>query len=171
VTISGEPGRPVEELTATLELDRGNPFDFHKWQQDLDDLREVYHEQNYYEVRVRGTRAVSEDGTTVALDYRIEPGPVAELVIDGHPLEPELEEDIREAWMRSTFDRFLLEDIRTRILRHLMEENTIGSKVDVVIAAATPQRKQIRTEVRVTCRSRSRPIKRSSKARPVCYPS
>lgn len=146
-TISGEPGRPVDELSALLELKREDRFDFHKWQQDIDRLREEYHEQNFYEVRVRGTRQVSEDGQTVALDYRIDPGPVAELVIDGHPLEPELEEDIRQAWMRTIFDRFLLEDIRTRILRHLLEENMIGAKVDAVVGVSTPERKQIRVTV------------------------
>ena len=41
---------------------------------------------------MRGTRQPSDDGSTVALDYRIEPGPIAELVIEGHPLEPELEQ-------------------------------------------------------------------------------
>ena len=83
----------------------------------------------------------------MALDYRIEPGPVAELVIEGHPLEPDLERDIREAWMRTIFDRFLLEDIRTRITRHLLEEKYIGSTVEAAVAAATPERKQIRVTV------------------------
>ncbi len=146
-TISGESRRPPAELIALLKLKEGDDFDFHKWQQDLDALREEYHEQNFYEVRVRGTRQISDDGQTVALDYRIEPGPVAELVIEGHPLEPELEDDIREAWMRTIFDRFLLEDIRTRILRHLVEEDMIGAKVDAVVAVSTPDRKQIRVTV------------------------
>ena len=56
-------------------------------------------------------------------------------MIEGHPLEPELEDDIREAWRRTIFDRFLLEDIHTRILRHLVDEDIIGSKVEAVVAA------------------------------------
>ena len=147
VSISGQPGRPPEELIALLELEPGDRYDFHRWQRDVDRLRELYHELNHYEVRVRGTRQISEDGLTVALNYEIDPGPVADLVIEGHPLEPELEDDIREAWRRTIFDRFLLEDIRTRILRHLIEEDYIGSTVDAQIAVATPERKQIKVAV------------------------
>jgi outer membrane protein insertion porin family len=147
VTISGEPQRPVDTLVARLQLDPGDTFDFHQWQRDIDALREFYHDQQHYEVRVRGTREVSEDGRTVALDYAITPGPVAELVVVGHPLESGLQEEIREAWMRTIFDRFLLEDIRTRIARHLMDEDIIGSRIEAVVAASTPERKQIRVTV------------------------
>ena len=147
ITFSGEPGRPTQELMAMLDLEVGDDFDFHRWQRDIDDLREAYHERNFYEVRIRGTRQVSGDGLSVALDYRIEPGALAELAIEGHPLEPELQQDIREAWMRTIFDRFLLEDIRTRILRHLTEENYVGSKVDAVVGIATAERKQIKVTV------------------------
>ena len=158
VTISGEPGRPAAELTALLNLEPGETFDFYAWQQDLDTLRQAYHAQNHYEARVRGTRQVSDDGKSVALDYRIEPGPVAELVLEGHPLEPELEEDIREAWMRTIFDRFLLEDIRSRILRHLLEEGMVDSRVEATVAIATPERKQIRVTVTAGPQVRQRAV-------------
>jgi outer membrane protein assembly complex protein YaeT len=147
ITFTGNPGRPPGELLEMLKLERGDRFDFHQWQQDIDRLREDYQDRNYYEVNVRGLRDVSVDGSTVDLDYRIEPGPIAELVLEGHPLEASLVEEIREAWMRTIFDRFLLEDIRTRITRHLMEEDVIDSKVDAVVAVSTPERKQVRVTV------------------------
>lgn len=147
VTISGDPQRPVAPLIAQLELDPGDSFDFHQWQKDIDQLRETYHAENHYEVRVRGTRRVSDDGKTVALDYAIEPGPLTELVVEGHPLETNLQEDIREAWRRTIFDRFLLEEIQARIRRHLLEERLIGSKVEATVTESTPQRKQIRISI------------------------
>jgi outer membrane protein assembly complex protein YaeT len=147
VTISGTPGRPSEDLLSQLDLKVGDTFNFNDWQKDLESLRTAYHDLRFYEVRVRGTRQPSEDDSTVALDYRIEPGPVSELIIEGHPLEPELEEDLREAWMRTIFDRFLLEDIRTRLTRHLLEENHIGSEVEAAVVSATTERKQIRVTV------------------------
>src|SRR4029079_13341942 len=101
----------------------------------------------YYEVRVRGSRQASEDEETVALEYRIERGPVAGLVLEGHPLEPELVEDIRRAWMRTLFDRFLLEDIQSRIARHLLREGWIDSKVEAVVSASSPEQKQITVRV------------------------
>jgi outer membrane protein assembly complex protein YaeT len=147
VTITGDPRRPIEELIAMLELDPGQSFNFHRWQRDIDRLRAAYHERNHYEVRVRGIRRPSDDGKTVALEYSIEPGPVSELLIEGHPLEPHLQNDIREAWRRTIFDRFLLDDIQTRIVRHLLEENVIGSKVEASVAISTPERKQVRVVV------------------------
>ena len=147
VTISGDPKRPAEELMALLELDAGDHFNFHQWQSDIDDLRAWYHDRNHYEVRVRGTRRVSDDGSTVALDYEIRPGPVTELVIEGHPLESSLQDDLREAWRRSIFERFLLEEIRSRVTRHLIEENYIGSTVDAAVALSTAERKQVVVKV------------------------
>jgi outer membrane protein assembly complex protein YaeT len=148
VTISDDAGVPETELRQQLDLDVGDEFDFIRWQRDLDAIREVFHDRQHYEVRVHGSRQVAEDGQSVTLDYRIEPGPRAELVIEGHPLEPELEQEIREAWMRTIFDRFLLEDIRTRIQRHLVAENVVGSTVDATIAATTPELKQIRVVIK-----------------------
>lgn len=147
VTITGNPERPVEELLSLLNLTAGEPFNFHEWQRDVDRLREVYHDRQHYEVRVRGIRRPSDDERAVALEYAIEPGPVSELVVEGHPLESQLEDDIRTAWRRTIFDRFLLEDIRTRIERHLLQENIIGSTIDVSVAVSTPERKQIRVVV------------------------
>jgi outer membrane protein assembly complex protein YaeT len=146
-TISGNPGRPASELVGQLDLETGDRFDFHRWQRDIDRLRQVYHDLGHYEVRVRGTRRMSPDEKTVALDYEIEPGPRTELVIEGHPLDATLQTDIADAWRRMIFDRFLLEDIRTRIARHLLEENIVGSKVEAVVDTSTPEHKQVRITV------------------------
>jgi outer membrane protein insertion porin family len=143
VTISGEPNAPVEELTALLELDVDDEFNFYQWQNDIDELRAWYHERNHFEVRIRGHRRVSDDGQTVALDYEIQPGPLTEFAVEGHELDAGLLEDLREAWRRTIFDRFLLDEIRTRIARHLFEEDIIGSSVNVEIAVSTPERKQV----------------------------
>jgi outer membrane protein assembly complex protein YaeT len=159
VSITGDLQRPVEELRAMLNLDPGEPFNFHQWQDDVDRLREAYHARNQYEVRVRGIRRPSDDEKTVALEYAIEPGPVSELVVEGHPLEPGLQNDIREAWRRTIFDRFLLEDIRLRVERHLLDENIIGSTIDVSIPVSTPEVKQIRIAVAPGTTVRSREVR------------
>lgn len=143
VTITGEFAQPESEIRARLSLDPGERFAFHLWQEDIDRLRAWYHEQLFYNVRIRGSREVSGDGQGVALEYRIEPGPVAELTIEGHEVEPALDAQIREAWQRTIFDGFLLEDIRTRVQRHLIEENVLNATVDARVAESTPQRKHI----------------------------
>ena len=147
VTVSGDPRLPIAEVLEVAELDRGNPFNFHKWQSDIDKMREKYHDLGYYEVRIRGTRQINEAEKTIALDYAIEPGPIAELAIEGHPLEPGLQDDLHEAWRRAIFDRFLIEELESRIRRHLMEEDILGSQVKAAITLATPQRKQVTVTV------------------------
>jgi outer membrane protein insertion porin family len=142
VTISGNPGFPAADLVSLLDLEPGDRFDFHQWQRDVDQLRSVYHDRNQLEVRVRGSRLVSDDGTTVALNYEIEPGPVTEVVIEGHPHEQELVDDLYDAWRRTIFDRFLLEDIRTRVTRHLMGENVIGATVEAEVTTPAPDLKR-----------------------------
>ena len=164
VAISGNPQRPPEELLSLLDLGPGDPFDFHRWQRDIDQLREVFQDANHYEVRVRGTRHPSPDNKTVALEYHIEPGPVTELLIEGHPLEPVLQDEIRDAWRRTIFDRFLLEEIRTRIARHLLTENVIGSRIEAVVAQSNAERKQIRVTVTAGTGVTSREISYSGNA-------
>jgi outer membrane protein insertion porin family len=158
VTISGNPQRPEAELIALLELETGDTFNFHEWQNDVDRLRAAYHDRNHYEVRVRGSRVTSEAGDTVALDYEIEPGPVTELTIEGHPLDG-MQDEIRAAWRRAIFDRFLLEEIRALINRHLLAENIIGSTVNAEVALSTPQRKVVRVLVTAGTEVGSREIR------------
>ena len=110
-------------------------------------MRDHYQDLNYYEVRVRGTRQPCEDGQTITLNYHILPGPLAELVIVGHQLDRGLEEELRDSWRRTIFDRFLIQDFESRILRHLVGEDNIGSEVRAEIALSTPERKQLRVTV------------------------
>jgi outer membrane protein assembly complex protein YaeT len=146
ITFSGDLGRPEEELRGLLSLGVDDEFAFYRWQRDIDEIREQYQDDGYYEVRIRGTRNPAEGGR-IALNYHVIPGPLAELVIAGHQLEPELEEELRDSWRRTIFDRFLIEDIQSRIRRHLVAENIVGSKVEAVVVESTPQRKQVRITV------------------------
>ncbi len=158
ITFSGDLLLPESELRDVLKLKVGDEFDFYTWQRDIDRMRDDYQDRNYYEVRIRGTRQPSEDGRTIALTYHIIPGPQAELVILGHQLEPKLEEELRDSWRRTIFDRFLLEDIEARIRRHLITENIVGSLVEAVIGVSTPQRKQVRISIEAGTHVRSRRI-------------
>jgi outer membrane protein insertion porin family len=127
-------------------------------------MRDEYQDSNYYEVRIRGTREPSEDGRTVALNYDIIPGPLAELVILGHQLEPDLEDELRDSWRRTIFDRFLIEDIEARIRRHLVGEDIVGSMVEAVVAISTPERKQVRVSVEAGVAVSSRDVQYTGNA-------
>lgn len=145
--VLGSPGLSPEDLRRELRLDEGDRFDFHRWQRDLDDLRGRYLREGYYEARVRATREVSPDERTMALEYRIERGPRTSLTIEGHPLHDELVRELEDAWTRINVDQFLVEEMQTRIRRHLLAENWIGSKVEAAVAVSTPDRKDVRITV------------------------
>lgn len=155
ITFSGELGRPEEELRRLLSLDIGEEFDFYTWQRDMDRIRDLYQDEFYYEVRVRGSRTPGADGR-LTLNYNVARGPRADLVIVGHPIEKELEDELRDSWRRTIFDRFLIEDIQSRIRRHLVSENFIGSTVEAVVVESTPERKQVRVTVTAGTEVKSR---------------
>ncbi|MFN2446988.1 MAG: translocation/assembly module TamB domain-containing protein, partial [Vicinamibacterales bacterium] len=147
ISILGTPGRPAAEILSELRLDEGDRFDFHTWQRDVDDIRKRYIDQGRYEVRVRARRLESTDESTVALEYQIERGPRTRLVIEGHPLHDDLVRELEDAWTRIIFDQFLLEEIESRIRRHLFAEDYIGSTVDAQVSVSTPDEKEVRVTV------------------------
>jgi outer membrane protein assembly complex protein YaeT len=163
ITFSGELGRPEQELRDTLSLDVGEELDFYTWQRDIDRIRDLYQDDDYYEVRIRGTRTPGEDGR-LALNYNVVRGPRAELVIVGHPIEKSLEDELRDSWRRTIFDRFLIEDIQSRIRRHLVSEDIVGSTVEAVVADSTPDRKQVRVTVAAGTQVASRSLQYSGNA-------
>jgi outer membrane protein assembly complex protein YaeT len=146
ITFSGDLGRPEEELRKLLSLDIGEEFDFYTWQRDMDRIRDLYQDESYYEVRIRGARTPGEDGR-LTLNYNVVRGPRAELVLTGHPIEKGLENELRDAWRRTIFDRFLIEDIQSRIRRHLVSEDIVNSTVEAGVAVSTPELKQVRVTV------------------------
>ena len=120
---------------ALLELEAGDVFEFHKWQQDIDRLREEYHEAELLRGRACAAPGRSSDDgrpwrSTIGSSQARSPSSSSKVTRSN----PSSSRTIREAWRRTIFDRFLLEDIRTRILRHLIEEDIIGSKVEAVVA-------------------------------------
>lgn len=164
VRIVGNPGRPLEDIRRQLDLKEGDRFDFYRWQRDIDAIREWYLENGYYEARVRGTRAESEDQTTVEIEYQIERGPMTRLVLVGHPLDEGLIRELRQVWARALFDQFLLEEIEARIRLHLLGDNWIGSTVEAAVTVSTPDEKEVRVSVDAGVRVARRVIRYTGNA-------
>lgn len=147
IHILGMPGRPESEIRHELRLGENDRFDFHRWQRGVDDVREVYLKEGYYEARVGATREVSPDESTVTLNYTIERGPQTKLVVEGHPLHAELVDELEDAWTRIIFDQFLLDEIQTRITRHLLAENLVGGTVEARVAVSTAEQKEVHVTI------------------------
>jgi outer membrane protein assembly complex protein YaeT len=146
VQIIGSPGRPEAEIRRELRLEEGDRYDFRRWQRDLDDMRERFLREGYFEAKIRARRQENPDGT-LTLTYEMERGPRTSLVIEGFPIPDRVRRELEEAWTRIIFDRFLLDEIEGRILRHLVSEAYIGGTADARIATSTPEQKEIRVTV------------------------
>lgn len=147
VRIEGETGRPAQEIRGNLRLEEGDRFDFHKLQRDVDDIRDSYYSDGFYEARVRAGREVSADQETVALDFRIDRGPRTSLTIEGHVLHDDLRRELEDVWKRVVFDQFLVDEIESRIQRHLLAENYVGSRVEAQVAIPTEDQKELRVTI------------------------
>ena len=115
---------PRRSSLKLLKLEPGDRFDFYRWQQDIDALRErLSRTQLLRGPRPRHAAGRATTAQTVALEYRIEPGPIAELVDRrasaragarrGHPRAPGCGRSSIGSCSRTS---------ETRITRHLLEE-------------------------------------------------
>ena len=63
----------AEQVRKDLKLKPGEPFDYYKWQQDLDGLTKRYVEGGHVEARVRGRRDQAGEGA-INVVYTVSPG-------------------------------------------------------------------------------------------------
>jgi outer membrane protein assembly complex protein YaeT len=148
IRVSGNPGFSEAELLDTLRLEAGDRFDFYRWQDDHDRLHEFYWDRGFYEARVTARRSTEDlPADQIRLEYALERGPATRLVVEGANLPGSVEDDIRDAWTRSVFDEFLLDDIRTLTRRWLVHEGYVQGTVDVGVEQPGPDEKVIAVRV------------------------
>lgn len=135
------------EARAEISLDPGDEFDFLLLQNDIDDIREMFHAQGYLEARVRTRRIVAEDERSVAVEYRVDRGPATSLEFSGFAAPEALIDELEEAWHRNVFDQFLVDDLTHRVRRHLVSTGELASVVVGRIDRPSPGSKRLRIEV------------------------
>lgn len=145
VTFSGASAEDEPALRARIKLGAGDRFDFIRWRDDVERVREWYRARGHLEARVRASRT---DGTAgVALAYAVEPGPPTELRIEGMTVSGRLRARLEDAWSTAVFDRFLLEEIESALRLDLMQHDVVSAGIDAVVESTAPV-KVIRATVR-----------------------
>ena len=141
-------GVPADEpaLRRLLKMVPGKKFDFIDWREDLDRLRAWYHERQRLEARVRASRAERPDGT-MALTYRITPGPETVLVLDRVPESKKLRRALEDAWTSAVYDRFLTDELRWLVQVELVRRDVMNAIVEAQVTESTPERKVARVAV------------------------
>ena len=139
VAFTGSPGFTEAELRDRVGLERGDRFDFYRWQQDQDRLVAFYHDRGFLEARVSARRQETTGRDTepgVNLEYRIERGPLTTLTVDGFVLPGDVVERMKSAWAESVFEGFLLEDLRTMVRRALIDERHVQPEVEATVTSS-----------------------------------
>lgn len=146
VDIEGAPGADEPALRRLLKLGPGDRFDFVKWRDEIDRLRAWYHERGRLEARVRADRATRDDGS-IALRYRVTPGPETALDLRGFTPSARLRRSLEEAWTTAVFDRFLVDELRWLVQIELVKRNLIGAVVDAQLETPAEGKKVVRIAV------------------------
>ena len=141
-------GVPADEpaLRRLLKMTPGKTFDFIDWREDIDRLRAWYHDRRRLEARVRASRSERPDGT-VALAYRIIPGPETLLELERVPVSKGLRRALENAWTGAVYDRFLTDELRWLVQLELIRRNVIDATVNAEVVESTPERKVARLSV------------------------
>ncbi len=139
--------RSAAAVRADIKIDEGDEFDFLELQEDIDRIRESFHEQGFLEARVRTRRTEAEDARSVALEFLINRGPRTILEIDGFVPSSSLREELEEAWHKNVFDQFLIDDLTHRVRYHLVTTDELGNVVVGTIDRPDPDTKRLRIEV------------------------
>jgi outer membrane protein insertion porin family len=147
VTFVGMDPALEAEVRDQISLDPGDRFDFLVLQQDVDRLQERFREQGFLEARIRTRRIEEPEAGTVAVEYSVDRGPTTILVVVGAILPANVIDELEEAWHRNVFDQFLIEDLTTRVRRHLVTTNELGSVVVGTVDRPSPDVKRLRIEV------------------------
>jgi outer membrane protein insertion porin family len=118
----------ADELRRDLKVAPGRRFDYYEWQQDLDRLTARYVGVGHYEARVRGRRDPTGNGA-ITVVYTVSPGPATRIVVDGIEVPETDLQEIRQAWVRGVFDRFIVQDAEARVQGLLVSRGYVNGIV------------------------------------------
>ena len=111
VTFRGAEGFDERTLRDRTRLRPGDRFDFYDWQAGEERLVRFFRDRGHREARVRGSRRAEADGR-LALEYRVRPGPLTRVRIEGLEGFRGLAGDLEKAWRWAPSERLLLRDLQ-----------------------------------------------------------
>jgi outer membrane protein assembly factor BamA len=146
ITFSGVDPAVAAAARGEIKIEEGDEFDFLELQRDIDRIREAFHEQGFFEARVRTRRTELGDGT-VSLEFIVTRGPRTILELHGLAAPGDLVADLEEAWHKNVFDQFLIDDLTNRVRRHLVDADELASIVVGRIDRPDDGTKRLRIDV------------------------
>ncbi|MCM3881757.1 MAG: translocation/assembly module TamB domain-containing protein [Vicinamibacterales bacterium] len=162
VRFTGSPVFTPQELRGALRLTAGDRFDFYRWQQDRERLRQFYLDRGYFEARVSARHDDRDDvpgSPRIVLDYEIERGPLTTFEISGHGLRRTVIDQLEDVWSNAVFDEALFADLERTVRRQMFEEGFLRARVGASRAGSTTvDEKRVRIVIEPGERTSSRQI-------------
>ncbi len=141
IKIEGDPLLDEKEIKDRLHIKVGDKYDFIKFQNRLDKLRDYYHKQEYLEAVVRPRRDVH--GTSVDLTLRIVAGSKVKFVYEGYGASGSLKKDVRRAWSNGFSDRQRQRSAEQLINEEMFRKGFFAAEVSSEVREESDSSKQV----------------------------
>ena len=119
VDLEGAPLGPPAQVLARLNVRPGQVYDREAIERRLSDYESELRSRRYFEAEFEHTAAVREDGRSVDVTLRVEPGPRVTVAFDGDPLPARDRADLVPIAREGSVDEDLLEDTGRQIEAYL----------------------------------------------------
>ena len=119
VDLEGAPLGPPAQVLARLNVRPGQVYDREAIERRLSDYESELRSRQYFEAELEHTAAVREDGRSVDVTLRVEPGPRVTVAFEGDPLPARDRADLVPIAREGSVDEDLLEDADLRIEDYL----------------------------------------------------
>ena len=151
IELRGTSLQPRAELLARLNLQEGGIYDRDAIERRLADYEDELRRQRYYKTELEHTVRVREDGRSVDVTLRVEPGPRVTVAFDGDPLPARVQAELVPIAREGSVDEDLLEDASRRIEGYLRAQaywkaqvshsrNAAGTELSIVFSVETGAR-------------------------------
>ena len=119
VDLEGAPLGPPAQVLARLNVRPGQVYDREAIERRLSDYESELRSQRYFEAELEHTAAVREDGRSVDVTLRVEPGPRVTVAFEGDPVPARDRADLVPIAREGSVDEDLLEDTGRQIEAYL----------------------------------------------------
>jgi outer membrane protein insertion porin family len=115
VTIEGDAGMPVGELTSKLRIRRGEPYERTRLTDRVERYLAERRDKGYYEARVSIVPVTAPERHAVDLRVTVTQGPLVRVVFTGDPIAEARRDELVPVAREGSVDEDLLEDSSNRI--------------------------------------------------------
>ncbi|MGD2245174.1 MAG: translocation/assembly module TamB domain-containing protein [Candidatus Aminicenantes bacterium] len=140
--IEGSPRFSDQKIKNRLNLRAGSRFDYFKFFDGLDRLRELYFKRRFLNPSI--TAARTEENGRMHITLRIDSGPKVDLEFFGAPVPLSLKKSSSRLWMNTSFDKMAIESIKEHLRHYFLSQKYLQVSVQHVESFGKDGERRIR---------------------------